>query len=79
MSITATIRAYFTPLAFSAREEREANRTVAEANKQATLQLLADERRYLEGELTRAVNAAARQSLTHQLAEINELEIRAHG
>lgn len=74
MSVLATIRDLFAPLSFSAREIRQENLSVAEANRLAARELLDAERRYWRGRFIKATTAAEVKAAREELDKLDEQE-----
>lgn len=74
MSIAERIRGYFLPLTFSAREQRQQNRTVAEANAAAAKALVQAERDYWNAYYAKATTQEERWTAIEELDRLNVLE-----
>ncbi len=74
MSIAAAIRNYFAPMRLNAREHRQANREVAEANRKAAAQLVQAERDYWNAYYRKATTQEERWTAIEELERLDILD-----
>jgi hypothetical protein len=79
MGVLATIREFLAPLSHSAREIRQENLTVADANRLAAAALLREERNYWVARMRRQLTAAEVKEAREHLDMLDEMEARSHG